>query len=363
MHSATLGSLFDGIGGFPFAGCEVGMVPMWSSEIDKVCMSITARWFPSVMQVGDITRLSGSCVPPVDIITGGSPCQDLSVAGNRDGLRGEKSVLFYEMVRFIREMREATDGLYPRIVVWENVVGALSSGGGADFRDVLSEFAGIAGQVSIPLSKKWHGAGLIVGDSFSVGWRVLDAQYFGVPQRRRRVFVVVDFGGERAGEILFEPVGVSVYIGERGAEGERVTAGVAEDIRTAGWTPTHGKYGIAYEEEKSPTVMDGKGRGACVHLYGNVKYGAFRCAKLASTLKSRVDNRANDCIVGEGGRYVRRLTPLEYERLQGYPDGYTSEGVDGEAISDNKRYVMLGNSVAVPCVRYLLGRVSTYLQK
>lgn len=163
--------------------------------------------------LGDITKIHGDKIEPVDCITFGSPCQDLSIAGRRAGLAGERSGLFMEAVRIIKEMRSSTDGLYPTFAVWENVPGAFSSNGGEDFRAVLEELARVEQpDASIPRPPKggrWNKAGAIAGNGWSLAWRQLDAQYWGVPQRRKRIALVADFGGQRAAEILFERTGVS----------------------------------------------------------------------------------------------------------------------------------------------------------
>ena len=206
--SITLGSLFDGIGGFPLAAQRVGITPIWASEIEPFPLRVTALRFPEMAQLGDITRLNGADVPPVDIVTGGSPCQDLSIAGARAGLAGERSGLFLEQIRLIREMREVdqhrqrpTEFIRPRFMVWENVPGTFSSAEGEDFRIVLEETVRIAAPacaVPRPPGGKWHPAGAVMGDGFSLAWRTLDAQYWGVPQRRARIFLVADFGGATA---------------------------------------------------------------------------------------------------------------------------------------------------------------------
>jgi len=202
----TLGSLFDGIGGFPLAALRVGIRPVWASEIETVPMSITKRHFPEMRHLGDITKICGSEIVPVDVITFGSPCQDLSVAGKRAGLGGGRSGLFLEAVRIIKEMREATGGAYPTFAVWENVPGAFTSNKGEDFRTVAEEIARVAEPgISVIRPKRWPNAGAVVGEGQSLAWRLLDARYWGVPQRRRRIFLVADFAGERASEILFKP--------------------------------------------------------------------------------------------------------------------------------------------------------------
>lgn len=210
----TMGSLFDGIGGFPLAAIHNGVVPLWASEIEPFPIEVTKIRIPEMLHVGDITKLSGDKLPLVDIICGGSPCQDLSVAGQRAGLAGERSGLFMEQIRITKEMREkdgkrgkTNDLVRPRFFVWENVPGAFSSADGEDFKAVLEETTRIADStVSIPRPPGgvWKSAGCILGNQFSIAWRVLDAQYWGVAQRRKRIFLVADFGGNTAPKILFE---------------------------------------------------------------------------------------------------------------------------------------------------------------
>ena len=211
----TMGSLFDGIGGFPLAAVHNGIMPVWASEIEAFPIEVTKIRFPDMLHVGDITKLNGAKLPPVGIICGGSPCQDLSVAGQRRGLAGERSGLFMEQTRIAKEMREAdeqrgmpTHLIRPRYLVWENVPGAFSSAEGEDFRAVIEEIIRIkygSCDVPRPESGRWQSAGAaLLGDEFSLAWRVLDAQYWGVAQRRRRIFLVADFGGCTAPQILFE---------------------------------------------------------------------------------------------------------------------------------------------------------------
>ena len=204
-----LGSLFDGSGGFPLAALNVGIWPVWASEIEPFPIRVTTKRLPHVRHYGDVSCLHGDSIEPVDVITFGSPCQDLSVAGKRDGLDGSRSSLFFQAVRIIREMREATDGRYPRVCIWENVPGAFSSNGGEDFRCVIETLCKVAQEsVYVPRPEKWDSAGAVMGDSWSLAWRQLDAQYFGVPQRRKRVFVVMDFteGGVRLQRYYLSPV-------------------------------------------------------------------------------------------------------------------------------------------------------------
>jgi DNA (cytosine-5)-methyltransferase 1 len=207
----TLGSLFDGSGGFPLGALLNGIDPLWASEIEPFPIRVTTRRIPRMRHCGDITRLDGAVLEPVDIITFGSPCTDMSVAGKRAGLDGSQSVLFHEAIRIIREMRFITDGKYPRYAVWENVPGAFSSNGGADFSAVLDAFIGIAApgaKVPPPDNGRWPYADTYLGDGWSMAYRTVDAQYFGVPQRRRRIYLVADFAGGSAGEILFERQGM-----------------------------------------------------------------------------------------------------------------------------------------------------------
>lgn len=215
MGTLTLGSLFDGSGGFPLGGIIAGIKPVWQSEIEPFPIRVTTKRLPFVKHYGDVNTLDGGELEPVDIITFGSPCTDLSIAGKRAGLEGSQSGLFHQAVRIIKEMREKTNGIYPRFIVWENVPGAFSSHGGDDFQRVLEEICGICGgSVSVPGSAKWEPAGCILGDGFSVAWRVLDADAWGVPQRRKRIYLVGHLTGHCAGKILFESEGVSGYSAE-----------------------------------------------------------------------------------------------------------------------------------------------------
>ncbi len=230
----TLGSLFDGIGGWLLAARHAGVKPLWASEIEPFPCSVTARHFPGVTQMGDITKIDGAAIPPVDIICAGSPCQDLSIAGKREGLDGARSGLFRRAVDIVRAMRRATGGQYPRFFVWENVPGAFSSNKGADFQAVLEEI----GQAEIPMppNGRWANAGVAELPQCEIAWRVLDAQYWGVPQRRRRIFLVADFAadGRCAGEILFEREGVSGHLEKSEEAGEGTARGTEDCARPAG---------------------------------------------------------------------------------------------------------------------------------
>lgn len=226
----TLGSLFDGLGGWQLAAVNAGIKPIWSSEIEKFPMDITKKWFPNTIQLGDITKLDGAEIPPVDIICAGSPCQDLSVAGKRAGLEGERSGLFRKAVDIVQGMQKATNGKYPRFFVWENVPGAFSSNQGQDFRVVLEEI----GQTDIPMpqSSKWANAGMVECEKAQIAWRILDAQYWGVPQRRKRIFLVADFAKTRrcAGKILFVSESVPGNIEESKGKGKDTSREIENSI-------------------------------------------------------------------------------------------------------------------------------------
>lgn len=254
----TLGSLFDGIGGFPLAAVHCGGVPVWASEIEPFPMRVTKLRFPDMIHVGDITKLDGAKLPPVDVICGGSPCQDLSVAGLRKGLAGERSGLFMDQVRIVKEMRAederrgvSDDFIRPRYLVWENVPGAFSSANGEDFRAVIEEIVHIKDStchVPRPDTGRWESAGAaILGDQFSLAWRVLDAQYWGVAQRRRRIFLVADFGGLTAPKILFEQ---ERLLGDP-AEGQ----GQGEGVTTAAGNSSADSGGSRVAEEKQVDIF------------------------------------------------------------------------------------------------------------
>ena len=230
-----LGSLFDGSGTAPLAAAMNGITPVWASEVEPYPILVTKTRFPNMQHLGSITEIKGNEVVPVDIICGGSPCQDLSVAGRQAGLEGgTRSHLFFEMTRIIKEMREATNGKYPRYIIWENVPGAFSSNNGYDFLSVLQSFAEIAeADVHVPEPERkadrlvWQYAGEMVGNGWSIAWRTVDAQYWGVPQRRRRIYLVADFDSECAGEILFERNGMPGNP-EQGGEAREGSAGASE---------------------------------------------------------------------------------------------------------------------------------------
>ncbi|MDD3229676.1 MAG: DNA cytosine methyltransferase [Oscillospiraceae bacterium] len=272
----TMGSLFDGIGGFPLAAVRNGIVPVWASEIEAFPIEVTKVRFPEMFHVGDITKLNGAALPPVDVICGGSPCQDLSVAGNRAGLAGERSGLFMDQVRIVKEMRNA-DGqrgipahlIRPRYMVWENVPGAFSSAEGEDFRAVLEEIVRVhnsTGHVPRPYAGTWKSAGgIVLGREFSLAWRVLDAQFWGVAQRRRRIFLVADFGGVTAPEILFKQDGLFGNSAPSRSEGQGATAsaqGGVDDTSGACLTPWDVQSRRITDETGTwPALYGGEGGG------------------------------------------------------------------------------------------------------
>lgn len=292
----TLGSLFDGSGGFPLGGMICGITPIWASEIEPFPIRVTTKRIPQMKHYGDISKLSGGKLPPVDIITFGSPCQDMSIAGKRAGLGGSRSNLFYEALRVIDEMRNETNGRYPRYIVWENVPGAFSSNKGEDFKAVLEGICRLKDKrFSVPRPAKWSKSGEILADSFSLAWRTLDAQYWGVPQRRKRIYLVADLDGRSAGKILFKSESLSGYtepcrrpwqtaartfaagfgetsvcLNDQGGERMDVTNDVTTTLRaeahhppcvleTAGFCTEHSAKagGIGFEKEKAPTLRAG----------------------------------------------------------------------------------------------------------
>ena len=408
MRQFTLASLFDGIGGFPYAASFYNITSLWASEIVPACVSVTKRHFPDMAHAGDVTQLHGGKLPPVDIVTFGSPCQGLSLAGQRRGLADERSGLFMEAIRIIDEMREATHDRYPRFALFENVPGALSSAGGRDFAAVLQSFTKT--KIPMPYSGRWANAGMVRGGGVDLAWCVYDAQYFGTAQRRRRLFLVCDFAGRSAGEILFVPKSLRGYFEAGGtprqglaafAESGPDTAGRAVDIlndqggasltvERSGLSPTlrsqtHGNLpvvaaGFDLQQITSKTnrstlrpvqpTLCGTGQPHVVTM-ATGQANAEVLADIAPTLNCNheqpllvhpqiagtlcasgaglsrpagMGSETDFCITRCADLIVRRLTPLECERLQGFPDFWTEQG-GGRAISDTSRYQMLGNSI------------------
>lgn len=427
MKKLTLGSLFDGIGGFPLAAQRCGIKTLWASEIEPNCIAITKRHFPGMRHLGDITKINGGKIPPVDIISFGSPCQDLSISGKQAGLSGKRSRLFREAVRIIYEMREATNGIYPAFAVWENVPGAFSSNKGEDFRTVLEEITKT--KIPMPGSGRWAQSGMVGISGADVAWRQMDAQRWGIPQRRKRIFLVADFRGRRAAEILFKPEsllgypkpgaaekpgtatnpgsgpeisgrnfrcgsGVLQYIYETshpdeairvnkggvcpalqarmGTGGNQIPLVIDRDTMQeqaeknlfdiAGCYPINdavinGKangLGIGNSGDPAPTLT-GRDRHAIAFFQGQ-QFGGYKESGTAGTLTTRYGRRSDASILLETEQtklhvrfILRKLTPLECERLQGFPDEWTRYSYTGAEIKDTPRYTALGNSLAVPC--------------
>ncbi len=420
---------------------------------------------------GDVTQLHGGKLPPVDIVTFGSPCQGLSLAGQRRGLADERSGLFMEAIRIIDEMREATHDRYPRFALFENVPGALSSAGGRDFAAVLQSFT--KAKIPMPYSGRWANAGMVRGGGVDLAWCVYDAQYFGTAQRRRRLFLVCDFTGKRAGEVLFVPKSLRGYFEAGGTPRQGLAAFAESRPDAAGGQLVRppavtmrircgcegGGKGPLLQVEKSGTLATGNDQylfapqtveilndqgGASLTVersglsptlrsqtHGNLpvvaagfdlqqitsktnrstlrpvqptlcgtgqphvvtmatgQANAEVLADIAPTLNCNheqpllvhpqiagtlcasgaglsrpagMGSETDFCITSYADLIVRRLTPLECERLQGFPDFWTEQG-GGRAISDTSRYQMLGNSIAVPCVAYIMQGIYHALER
>lgn len=428
-----LGSLFDGSGGFPLSAISCGIKPIWSSEVEPFPIRVTQKNLPQVKHLGDIKDIDGSEIEPVDIISFGSPCQDLSIAGKRAGLEGKKSNLFYEAIRVIKEMRCKTNGKYPRYLLWENVPGAFSSNKGEDFRCVLEEITRIKdSKVKLSRPSKWQSAGEILGDNFSIAWRVLDAKYFGVPQRRRRIFIVADLDGGSAREILFEQKSLSGNTSEGCEKGKRNTRAIKDSFNKTICLNDQGGQRMDISEELSGTLRAKAGNPPLVYDIRqtsentkNERHNIYEC-----DVSRTIDTSGNTPTRNQGGvaivediytmsknshftkadknisssllatdykdpplvnqRLVRRLTPKECGRLQGFPDYWCDDlgienptdedltfwrevfGKDAEIKglkkkktdkqilkwlknphTDSAEYKMWGNGIALPCAVYI----------
>lgn len=399
-------SLFAGIGGFDLALEQAGMVCAGQVEKDRHCQGVLAHHFPNVKRMGDIRNVGYEDFEGCDVLVGGSPCQDVSVAGRRKGLAGERSGLWFEFHRLIREIR-------PKYVVFENVPGLLSSRQGRDFAVILGGFTGWIPDVP---DAGWKSGGVIRGyrGYYHAAWRVLDAQYFGVPQRRRRVFIVASLGDGSCAEILFESEsrtwnpqtrrkarqGAARHAsGRTGTDGEEearvvgtLAASGAGSSRPAGQANETDMlvYGMQRSDEydetdvastqshrqgKSATdlvvealdmrnsrsngdisgTLQAKDKGYSLNYQNPIAFMGGQGAKagglgdsedVSPTLKGAGSgtNQVPSVAYASG---VRRLTPVECERLQGFPDGWT------EGQSDSMRYRQLGNAVAVPVVEWI----------
>ena len=464
-RTLRLGSLFDGSGGFPLAAIKVGIEPVWASEIEPFPILVTTTRLPQMQHLGDICDIDGSQLEPVDVVTFGSPCQDLSVAGKRAGLAGERSGLFHQAVRLIKEMRKASHGRYPRFAVWENVPGAFSSNKGNDFHQVLRELIGVKDEqaaANLPRVQKWQKAGAIVADQWSIAWRVLDAQFFGLPQRRKRIFLIADFATQRAGHILFEPPSLRRNTQAGCDQGQAATSNLAQGSRPAsnepekesltvpvalrmrGGKPGGGKgpliqtdisgrlgcnndqrifepiaYGFnaihtkrksrtgryGYETEVAKTLDTSgicptcnQGGIAIVDTVVSASKSDFFCKGTNNLTGPLLASDFTDppivTVPQPSGYRVRRLTPTECARLQGFPDTWT----DGLAIenpsedvldywwriwahwaditglkktktrnqvrkwlanpgTDRALYKLWGNGIALPCAKLVLSQI------
>ena len=337
-----------------------------------------------MIHYGDITKISGYDVPIVDCIIGGSPCQDLSVAGKRAGLDGERSGLFMEQIRITKEMRARDERsgrtgefIRPRFLVWENVPGAFSSNKGQDFRIVLEEIAKIADKdavIPMPPKDKWTTSGCIVGDGWSIAWRILDAQFWGVPQRRRRIALVADFGGGCAQEILFEHKSLRRHSEESRTERK----GTTEDAQGCIGVYDRDGEAIAYSIENHPADsrvnIDESGEEPVICLQGNQVDRADTSVCNGSGWKEDTSYTLNTmdrhAVCYKKPHYiVRRLTPLECERLQGFADGWTDIGeyTDSKGkkkkTSDSARYKALGNSIALPPWKWVIKRLCSHYER
>jgi len=371
-------SLFSGVGGFDMGLENAGMQTVFQCEWDKHANTILNKHWPHLPKWEDVSTLTGKHIvthaPVIDVVAWGSPCQDLSVAGKRSGLEGERSGLFHEGIRIIKELRKETNGQYPRISIWENVVGALNSNRGADFGIILNEMAE---------------AGAMV-----IEWAVLDAQYFGVPQRRRRVFVIAIFDpvlAERCPETLL-PVAESLprHLTKSKPKRQSATNTLAKSVGTDGRilgsnivgplnTSDAKMISDQYVRENKcvvePMLIDGT-RVDDVRIYeepvqtlkermgtggNNVPMLAFDTQfgsnanvteNIAPTLKS---SQAPPSVAydAQSTMAVRRLTPLECERLMGWPDHHTRYKADGTEQADTHRYKQCGNGVASPVAQWI----------
>ena len=432
----TLGSLFDGSGGFPLGAILCGITPVWAAEVEPYPIKVTKTRLPFMKHLGSVTEIDGAKIEPVDIITFGSPCQDLSIAGKREGLQGNRSGLFHEAMRIVKEMRIATNGEKPRYIVWENVTGAFSSNKGEDFRVVLETIMQTKDETfTVPRSEKWNGSGCIVADSLSLAWRTFDAQYWGVPQRRKRIYLVADFDGERAGKILFEQEGLrgnsskSVQKWKDLTESSRRSTDLSSEYQMTLFE-NHGRD-TRYNELKNAcsTLTAALGTGGnnqpLVATYDvrftsegtkNARANVYETDVISSFSQDAYDeyteSNVSATLKSSGGSYgggsemiittkckpkytVRKLTPIECARLQGFPDWwcenienenpseedmefwrrvfktyYTINGkktvkTDKQIVKwlssdngDSARYKMWGNGVALPNVIFVLSGIA-----
>lgn len=359
-------SLFDGSGGFPLAASLCGIEPVYASEVEPYPIAVTKSRFPNMKHLGDVSRIKGAEIEPVDIITFGSPCQDMSVAGKRAGLKhtavGDeettRSGLFMEAIRIIKEMRVKTNGIYPRFAVWENVPGAFSSNRGEDFRLVLEEFIKItepdAVMPAVPQAG-WAYADCISGDGWSLAYRVFDAQHWGVPQRRRRIYLVADFRGKCAGKILFEREGVRGYFTQSRTPGQGITGntenGTGTDDRAR-------ESELVLDDQGGQQISvrtDGKSPTLRAEAHGNVPC-VINKKTLVYDTRGNGDGETVPTITGDHNNRVTDYTALCIEEqpvycLQGNGiDRALTAGCNGKGWREDKCYTL--NTIDRPAVCY-----------
>lgn len=320
MSDLTYGSLFTGAGGFDLGFDQAGYDCRWQVEWNQHCQQVLQHRWPTVPKHHDIQDVSGSELEPVDVITYGSPCQDLSIAGRRTGIEGNRSSMFFEATRIFQEMRSGTNAAFPRIAIWENVPGALTSNSGNDFRTVLQTLDDIGALA------QW--------------WYVLDAQHFGIPQRRRRIFVIS----------VFDPA-----IADRIGSGDilPVSARCQWDSRAHDNKKYRSSSKAAQRIDESNAIAFNWANGGG---YGTANVG------LGITIDGTGPLSTSQVpAVVHGDQPARKLTPIECERLMGWPDDHTLHRADGKTTSNSHRYKMCGNGVASPVAQWIATNITHLL--
>ena len=375
-------SLFSGIEACSVAWEPLGWECVGFSEIEPYPCSLLAHHYPNVPNLGDVTKITEQQIADLgdfDVLVFGSPCQDLSAAGTRKGFQdGTRSNLFYEALRIFDYARKHNNC---RFALWENVPGAFSSNKGADFAAVVREMAGLE-DVETP-THGWGNTGAALGTQGLLEWRVLDAQYFGLAQRRKRVFAVLDTGDwYNRPPILFEQESVRGDTPPSREKGSEATATVgtsptsSSELANCLGTNNSTENIVAYTIHADPTPKVSEGVSGTLRSQGgggivppSVVYGfdskqqsASAIEEMSPTLVASGYKEPVGVIVQEPSEYiVRRLTPEECERLQGFPDGYTDVPHNGKPASKSARYKALGNSMAVPVMRWIGERISQSL--
>lgn len=439
-YTPTMGSLFSGFGGFEIAAERHGAKVLWQSEIEPWAVHLLKKRFPDVIQLGDIRNIDGSAIHPVDIITFGSPCQDMSCAnGKRAGLAGKRSGLFMEAIRVIREMRAATNGEYPKYIIWENVPGAFTSNNRCDFKAVLEEITET--EIPMPHSRRWADAGMVRGRKCDISWRILDARGWGVPQRRKRILLVGDYRTRRSSEILFKPKSLSRHTPKSGETRERIAACIKKCIGMANevfqkmiclndqggnrMDISENITGTLRAESHHPPcvvlpcVFDARGNGDGQTVptitgdhNGRISdYTAVLCEPYAIDCRNITANKTSGTLQINGnslnsvnpvavpilmfqgqasssaelsisdkvsptlqckknvdiliGYIVRRLTPSECAKLQGFPADWHKDVINdkGKPLPDTAAYKGYGNAVATVCAEYPIANIIEILRE